>query len=48
MEGGKCDSIFQTQTHGIFIIQYYDAIRCSAEPARVIQEFLEPLSHAKD
>lgn len=40
------DRIFQT--HGISIIQYYDPTRCSAEPDRVVQEFLETLSQAED
>jgi hypothetical protein len=42
----ECDQIFQT--HGISIIQYYNPSRCSEEPDRVVQEFLETLSQAKD
>ncbi|MFB2974422.1 pentapeptide repeat-containing protein [Aerosakkonema sp. BLCC-F183] len=34
----ECDRILQS--HGISIIQYYDAIRCSESPDRVVQEFL--------
>lgn len=37
----ECDRIFQS--HGISIIQYYDAIRCGESPDRVVQEFLEIL-----
>ncbi|MBD2184238.1 pentapeptide repeat-containing protein [Aerosakkonema funiforme] len=37
----ECDRIFQS--HGISIIQYYDAIRCRESPDRVVQEFLEIL-----
>ncbi|XWK89231.1 MAG: pentapeptide repeat-containing protein [Phormidium sp.] len=42
----ECDQIFQT--HGISIIQYYNPTRCSEEPDRVVQEFLEQLSKVED
>ncbi|MFB2878545.1 pentapeptide repeat-containing protein [Floridanema aerugineum] len=42
----ECDQIFQT--HGISIIQYYNPSRCSEEPDRVVQEFLETLSKVED
>lgn len=38
----ECDRIFQS--HGISIIQYYDATRCSEDPDQVVQEFLEIFS----
>ena len=37
----ECDRIFHS--HGISIIQYYDPIKCSEEPDRVVQEFLQLL-----
>ena len=41
----ECDRIFQS--HGISIIQYYHPTRCSQEPDRVVQEFLELLSQVE-
>ncbi|MBD1921290.1 pentapeptide repeat-containing protein [Microcoleus sp. FACHB-831] len=34
------------KSHGICIVEHYDANRCSEEPDRVVQEFLEILSQA--
>lgn len=36
------DRLFET--HGIRIIQYFDFNRCSQQPDRVVQEFLDILS----